>query len=58
MTNCCRKCAKLMCRNRNKIEDCTECISYVLLELRKLNKIVEEDNDRFWKNQINWSRSL
>lgn len=53
MTNCCRKCAKLMCKERDKIEDCTECISYVLLELRKLNKIGEEDNDRFWKNQTN-----
>lgn len=38
MTNCCRKCAKLLCKERDNKENCTECISYVLLAMRKINK--------------------
>lgn len=37
-TSCCRKCSKLMCENRNKIENCEECISYVLLAMREIDE--------------------
>ena len=47
MTNCCRKCAKLMCENRNKIEGCKDCVSFLWLELQKLDKIMEEENGRY-----------
>lgn len=43
MTNCCRKCAKLLCKERNTKEDCKECISYVLLAMRKINKKLEDN---------------
>ena len=29
MTSCCRKCSKIFCVNRNEIENCKDCISYV-----------------------------
>ena len=41
-TNCCRKCAKLMCENRNKIEDCKDCISYVLLAMQEIDKKLKD----------------
>lgn len=43
MTNCCRKCAKLLCKERNTKEDCKECISYVLLAMREIDKKLEDD---------------
>lgn len=47
MTNCCRKCAKLMCENRNKIENCKDCVSFLWLELKRLNKIMERGNEKY-----------
>ena len=47
-TNCCRKCCKIFCENRNEIEDCQQCISYVLQSFREIDKklnIKEEIND-------------
>lgn len=45
MTNCCRKCAKLMCNKRNEIENCSECVSYVWLALQEIDKkLKERDN--------------
>lgn len=49
MTNCCRKCAKLMCSKRNEIEDCKDCVSYVWLALQEIDKKLDkeyENNDR------------
>lgn len=43
MTNCCRKCAKLMCENRDKIEDCKDCVSYVWLAMQEIDKKLKED---------------
>ena len=45
MTNCCRKCAKLLCKERNTKEDCKECISYVLLAMREIDKKLEDNNE-------------
>ena len=42
MTNCCRKCSKIFCEKRNEIEDCKDCVSFVLQEFRKLNNKVEK----------------
>jgi hypothetical protein len=47
MTNCCRKCSKLLCKDYGKIEDCHDCISYVLLAMKEIDKKLKEDyNDR------------
>lgn len=43
MTECCRKCAKLLCKERNQKENCQDCISYVLLELNKIDKKIKEE---------------
>lgn len=45
MTNCCRKCMKKFCKDRDAIEDCPNCISEVYLHILELNKKLEEDND-------------
>lgn len=42
MTNCCRKCAKLMCENRGSIEDCKDCVSYVWLAMQKIDEKLKE----------------
>lgn len=42
-TNCCRKCTKLLCKNRNKVEDCKDCVSYVLQEMRNIDKKIKEN---------------
>ena len=45
MTCCCRKCAKkFTCENFDKIEDCKECVSYVLLAMREIDKKLKEDS--------------
>lgn len=43
MTNCCRKCSKIFCENRDKIEDCKDCISFVWLTLQQLDKKLKEE---------------
>lgn len=43
MTNCCRKCSKLLCQKRNQIENCKECVSYVLLAMREIDKKIKEN---------------
>ena len=43
MTNCCRKCAKLTCKDRDKIEDCKDCVSYVWLAMQKIDKKMEDN---------------
>lgn len=45
MTNCCRKCMKMMCKGRNKIEDCKNCVSELYLHIKELNKLLEEDKE-------------
>lgn len=49
-TECCRKCTKLACPNRNKVENCKDCISYVWLAMQeidgKLKLQKESNNDR------------
>lgn len=45
MTNCCRKCAKLMCENRNKIEGCKDCVSYVWLAMQEIDKKLKERDE-------------
>ena len=42
-TNCCRKCTKLLCKNRNKVEDCEDCVSYVLQKMRNIDKKIKEN---------------
>lgn len=42
MSNCCRKCLKIFCEKRDKIENCPNCISEVYQQLLKLNKKMEE----------------
>jgi len=37
-TNCCRKCSKKFCENRNEIEDCKDCVSYVWLALQEIDE--------------------
>lgn len=43
MTNCCRKCMKKFCTNRNTVEDCKDCISEVYKEILKIK--MEDNND-------------
>ena len=52
MTNCCRKCVKKFCEKRNTIEDCSDCISFVWLALKEIDKKLEREkiNDRFFKD--------
>lgn len=38
MTNSCRICSKLLCENRGEIEGCKNCVSYVLLAMREIDK--------------------
>lgn len=38
MTNCCKKCMKKFCEERDRIENCKNCISEVYNLLLKLNK--------------------
>ena len=44
-TSCCRKCSKIFCEQRNKIEDCKNCISFVLLALKEIDKERGKEND-------------
>ena len=44
VTNCCRICSKMFCPNRNEIENCKDCVSFVWLELKKLNEKVTIEN--------------
>lgn len=45
MTYCCRICAKkYTCENFNQIEDCPDCISYVLLAMQKIDEKLKEDD--------------
>lgn len=46
MTNCCRKCAKVFCKNRNEIEDCKNCISYVWLAMQEINKKLDNQKEK------------
>ena len=43
MFECCRKCSKLACLDRNQIENCKNCISYTLLFLQEIDKKLKED---------------
>lgn len=38
MTHSCRICAKLLCPYRGEIEGCKDCVSYVLLAMREIDK--------------------
>lgn len=38
MTNSCRICSKLLCKDRGKIEGCKNCVSYVLLTMREIDE--------------------
>ena len=42
MTNCCRKCSKKFCANRNEIENCKDCVSYLWLALQEIDKNLKE----------------
>lgn len=45
MTYCCRICAKkYTCENFDKVENCEECISYVLLAMQKIDEKLKEDD--------------
>ena len=43
MSNCCNKCMKKFCENRDKIENCKNCISEVYFQILQLNEIIAED---------------
>lgn len=43
MTNCCKKCMKKFCKNRDMKENCKDCVSEVYLEILKLNKMCGND---------------
>lgn len=43
MTNCCRKCMKKFCKDRNTIENCEDCISELYNELIKIDKKIMEE---------------
>ena len=43
MTNCCRNCSKLLCKDYGKKEKCSNCVSYTLLEIKKIDKNIKED---------------
>jgi hypothetical protein len=43
MTNCCRKCAKKFCENRNQIEDCKDYVSFVWLAIQEINEKIREE---------------
>lgn len=38
MTKSCRKCSKVFCENRNTIEDCPDCVSFVTIALREIDE--------------------
>lgn len=38
MTNCCQKCSKILCEKRNEIENCKDCISFVLKAMQEIDK--------------------
>lgn len=46
MTHSCRICAKLMCLKRGEIEGCKDCISYVLLAMRDIDKKLKLEEDK------------
>lgn len=43
MTDCCRKCIKIFCKERNTKEGCKECISYVLTAMKEIDKKLKEE---------------
>ena len=47
MTNCCRICSKIFCEQRDKIENCKNCVSYVWLALQKIDKKLKLQEDEF-----------
>ena len=45
ITYCCRICAKkYTCKEFNKKENCSDCVSYVLLAMREIDKKLKEGN--------------
>lgn len=38
MTECCRKCLKMLCKKRDTVEDCPDCISEVYWHLQQIDK--------------------
>lgn len=42
MTDCCRKCLKIFCKNRGEIENCENCVSEVSSQFVLLRNMVEE----------------
>jgi hypothetical protein len=46
MTNCCRKCSKKFCEKRDTVEDCKDCVSFVLLAFREIDKKLEWEERR------------
>lgn len=46
MTDCCRKCSKKFCENRNQIEGCKDCVSFVWLAMQEIDKKLEENYGR------------
>ena len=59
MTRCCRICSKLLCKNYGQIEDCPDCVSYVLLAMREIDKKLKEDyNDRIQTSTRDRSRDI
>lgn len=59
MTHSCRICAKLLCPYRGEIEGCKDCVSYVLLAMREIDKKLEEDyNARILPSSEDGSRNI
>lgn len=46
MTDCCRKCAKIFCKNRDRIEDCKNCVSYVWLAMQEIDKKLDNQKEK------------
>lgn len=44
MTNCCRKCSKKFCEQRDEIEDCENCVSYVWLAMQEIDKKLPKED--------------
>lgn len=52
MIHSCRICSKIFCEKRNTVENCKECISFLYCDLKKLNKIIEEEKECSILNQL------
>lgn len=46
MTNCCRKCSKIFCYNRDKTENCKDCISYVYIAIQKIDNKIKDQKEK------------